>query len=497
MKEESNYPQSLFIKLFNKNKTFYYKIIKEGTYPPSNQCYYTKYSKHPIPDNYIVKTQYSKAKHLTKCFIQYKNKKPQFTIQFGLNFISKELNKIKARTNTKTNMDNKVLKISGPLLFGLTLLSVKNVRQTLSLDYNPKIHHFEDLSILTKRRKVLKIAHQVLNIVEEEKKKFFYPNDNIKIKRVQFEIGNEQFDISAISDIKQKINLKINKQIPFSLVDILQPIVFEEIEDIPDFTDKNIVTNILQKPDNDYTLVLYPATCLGMKAANAKHFCPWCDCSKANIGDTNKQITKSIEMIKINYSKMNDHLWELMLSDLGQEQVEETIWQTKILDQIKQFKVLFQFWKEKNNNNLLCTSLMGPDKLKILQNFNFTTIFQFTTPTIQVKNLWNQFYELYNLMQNKKTMRRVFREKAQNWLASFLAPSQGEPNKSNFIRGMYHIQDVTPYIHILVNHVPEFLDIYNDFGLVAFSCSTVEKKNYLQVCHYFQNILKDEGHENS
>ncbi|KAF0489343.1 hypothetical protein F8M41_022096 [Gigaspora margarita] len=50
------------------------------------------------------------------------------------------------------------------------------------------------------------------------------------------------------------------------------------------------------------------ATCLGMKAANAKHFCPWCNCTKANIGDTNKQITKTIEMVKINYSKINSHL---------------------------------------------------------------------------------------------------------------------------------------------------------------------------------------------
>ncbi|CAG8783121.1 17926_t:CDS:1, partial [Cetraspora pellucida] len=87
--KESNYPQSPFIKLFDKNRTFYYNIIKEGTYLLSNQCYYTKYSKHPIPNNYIVKTQHGKAKHLTKCSIQYKNKKPQFTIQFGLNFTSK------------------------------------------------------------------------------------------------------------------------------------------------------------------------------------------------------------------------------------------------------------------------------------------------------------------------------------------------------------------------------------------------------------------------
>ncbi|CAG8767177.1 2273_t:CDS:2, partial [Racocetra fulgida] len=65
----------------------------------------------------------------------------------------------------KIDTNNKILKISGPLLFGLTLLSIKNVCQILALNYNLKIHPFEDLNY-------------------------------IKIKWVQFEIEDEQFDIS-------------------------------------------------------------------------------------------------------------------------------------------------------------------------------------------------------------------------------------------------------------------------------------------------------------
>ena len=60
---------------------------------------------------------------------------------------------------------------------------------------------------------------------------------------------------------------------------------------------------------------------------------------------------------------------------------------------------------------------------------------------------------------------------------------------------MYHVQDITPYIHVLVNHVSEFLEIHRAFGLTAFSCSPVEKKNHMQVCLYFQNTLKDGGRE--
>ena len=62
---------------------------------------------------------------------------------------------------------------------------------------------------------------------------------------------------------------------------------------------------------------------------------------------------------------------------------------------------------------------------------------------------------------------------------------------------MYHTQDITPYIHVLVNHVAEFIDIHQEFGLAAFSCSPVEKKNHMQICLYFQNTLKDGGNKNS
>ncbi|CAG8534018.1 5749_t:CDS:2, partial [Racocetra fulgida] len=40
-------------------------------------------------------------------------------------------------------------------------------------------------------------------------------------------------------------------------------------------------------------------------------------------------------------------------------------------------------------------------------------------------------------------------------------------------------------------------NIHRDLGLMAFSYSALEKKNYIQVCRYFQNTLKDGGHDRS
>jgi hypothetical protein len=86
MIEESTYPQSPFIKYFDKKRTFHYEIIKEGVYPLNKQLCYTKKSNHPIPHSYVVKTKYGKAKHVVECLTEYVESKPLFKIRFGINF---------------------------------------------------------------------------------------------------------------------------------------------------------------------------------------------------------------------------------------------------------------------------------------------------------------------------------------------------------------------------------------------------------------------------
>ncbi|PKC67045.1 hypothetical protein RhiirA1_418594 [Rhizophagus irregularis] len=699
MKEEGTYPKSSFIKLFDNKRTYFYEIIKEGTYPLTEQLHYTRNPKHPIPHNYVVKTQYGKAMYTVECSIEYVEKKPLYKICFGVNFSREvhswetstdaackyyqEFNGMKEmeknRNRDQSNKENKG-KISGPLLFGLKLLSVERVRRTMSLDL--KIRPFIDFGNSQKRRRILGLSQSILDIVERERDNTFHPDDQIKLKQIKFEIDDDVYDINfgkvnkieeikkieavvksldkghisreayrslariedlpcekAVCDIWQKINAEMKKQVPLTLVDLLQPTKFEPIREEPNITDSEIITNMLesigkggqrritdilnyiiplyiekgiliprqstlhirisgnghnvgrkvkhvmvtmtllndlnglQKPDNHYTLVLYPgaetyeslknvltplisdlcilkekgfnqiggnqwpvelyfssdwkflAICLGMNAANAQYFCLWCDCNKNSINTTSKKINKSMDNIKVNYKQINGHikeplfhmiplqnwvvdelhiflritdrLWELMISDLRRETANEEIWKGKILSEMQRLNISFQFWHEKNTNNLSYTSLMGPDKLKVLKEFDLFAVFQSITQAIQIRALWDQFNELYHLIQDKKTTGEFFRYKAKSWLDEFTAPSTGHPNRDNFVRGMYRIQDITPYIHVLCNHVAEFLEIHHKFGLAAFSCFPVEKKNHMQVCLYFQNTLKDGGNRNS
>jgi len=76
----------------------------------------------------------------------------------------------------KNNQDQQVIttktsaKISGPLLFGLKLLSVEQVRKTMSLEIISKIRSFTELSNFTKRHKILGLLQHILDVIELEKK---------------------------------------------------------------------------------------------------------------------------------------------------------------------------------------------------------------------------------------------------------------------------------------------------------------------------------------
>ena len=127
-------------------------------------------------------------------------------------------------------------------------------------------------------------------MVEKEKKTIFHPDDRLKIKQIRFKIANELVEVNfgkldqkseeerkkaivksldhgriareayrslarieqdipcekAISDMRQKINSEMKDQIPLSLVEILQPTIFEPITEIPDITDIDIIVNLLE-----------------------------------------------------------------------------------------------------------------------------------------------------------------------------------------------------------------------------------------------------------
>jgi hypothetical protein len=69
-----------------------------------------------------------------------------------------------------------------------------------------------------------------------------------------------------------------------------------------------------------------------------------------------------------------------------------------------------------------------------------------------------------------------FQHDAKNWITLFLTPSEDIPNTRRFKKSLYQPDNMTPYIHVLVHHIPEFMAIHQKWGFKAFSCSSVKKK---------------------
>jgi hypothetical protein len=83
--ERENYPTSPEI-IYYSDRKFIYIVIQEGIYPPATQLKYTEAPNYfPVPDNYIIKTTWGRAKnsHTVQCSIYYIEEKPHYSICFG------------------------------------------------------------------------------------------------------------------------------------------------------------------------------------------------------------------------------------------------------------------------------------------------------------------------------------------------------------------------------------------------------------------------------
>ncbi|GBC16432.1 hypothetical protein GLOIN_2v1478248 [Rhizophagus irregularis DAOM 181602=DAOM 197198] len=264
------------------------------------------------------------------------------------------------------------------------------------------------------------------------------------------------------------------------------------------------------------------ATCLGFNGAHSKNFCPWCTISKSQQGDLSKEwiISKNInklieknnyyeghsrkplfDMIPLNHwipdelhvmLRITDRLWSLLIAELIEQGSFNDIARKIIIDEMKKIKINFQFWQDQGSKAWNYTSLMGDDKLKVLQFFNLTKILPRRRATM-IRDLWNKFYELYIKMKDPITKAEDFKNDAKNWLTLFLTPSEGIPNTQGFKKGLYQPDNMTPYIHVLVHHISEFMTIHQKWGLKTFSCSGIEKKNHEQVSYFFRKTMKDGG----
>jgi len=177
---------------------------------------------------------------------------------------------------------------------------------------------------------------------------------------------------------------------------------------------------------------------------------------------------------------------ECFFNDLFKKKEFERQIKNQIEQAMKSIKVHFEFFKPKSYGNKWdWTSLMGPDKKKVLQDFPITDFISGRRGE-DIQKLWHDFYNLYIILRKPNLTNSEidnFETRVKQWINLFCRPSQGQINSASQIPGLYRKEDVTPYMHIFSQHIPEFLRNLKEKNLALrlFSTSSIEIKNHNQV----------------
>ncbi|GES99712.1 hypothetical protein GLOIN_2v1768393 [Rhizophagus clarus] len=540
MEEIHNYPFNSVIKFKQPWRSFSYKVIKEGTYPNKESLAYTlPPNKYRIPDDYIIETTWGRStnQYTVQCFINYNDNKPVFQV----------CNSTLTRRATSTGK-HMITKFNEevPKFYNMEEIPVlENIR------YSVKNHIFDVHYGENKARKKQKIESVVRaldegNISREPYRRLcaiesHLPREGVVSKERQ-KINEKMAQLIPISivDINTKNQVDQSEEEDIEDEDIVQEVInaagkggYRNIKDIlqylvPDLIQKRVLNphhpiinlrisgdgrnvgkkikhviitvailddkNTLHKPNHYYTIVLYPG-CENYDSLSHM-MAPFCH----DLRDL-KDHGLVINNIRWNFQFYFSSDWKFLAICLGfnsanTELVEQNSFNDTarkiIIDEMKKIKVNFQFWQDQGSKTWNYTSLMGNDKLKVLQFFDLTKILSRRRTAI-VRDLWDKFYELYIKMKDPTTNAEDFKNDAKNWLTLFLTPSEGIPNTQEFKKGLYQPDNITPYIHVLVYHISKFMTIHHKWGLKAFSCSGIEKKNHEQVSYFFRKTMKDGG----
>ena len=138
----------------------------------------------------------------------------------------------------------------------------------------------------------------------------------------------------------------------------------------------------------------------------------------------------------------------------------------------------FHFYIGQTSKALKCRSLTGPEKLKLISNISIASLLPGlpSEKTQPIQNLWSDLLELNRIFSRRQEDLSTkdideFHEQSRKWGRDFIK--------------VYHIQNVTPYIHAMVNHVSEFMRVHG--SILPFTQQGLEKYNDVTTKMYFRS----------
>ncbi|RHZ79560.1 hypothetical protein Glove_144g138 [Diversispora epigaea] len=260
---------------------------------------------------------------------------------------------------------------------------------------------------------------------------------------------------------------------------------------------------------------------MGLNAPNSNYFCLYCEYdikSRHNMNLSwlptgNKKENKKSSIFPVinllNYIpnelhtllRLSDILMESLFKDLFRRNNFERNIKEKIEKKMSELNIHFEFYRNNSSRSSWSwTSLMGPDKKKMLQHFPVSEFISGVCGII-IENLWKEFYQLYEFMRKPNYIEEeilTFENNAKNWVKTFSQPARGQINTATAILGIYREEDVTSYMHMLTMHIPFFIRQLKEKNLAfrLFSTSSIEKKNHCQVRLFFGGTTMGGGKKN-
>lgn len=124
-------------------------------------------------------------------------------------------------------------------------------------------------------------------------------------------------------------------------------------------------------------------------------------------------------------------------------------------------------------NQLAFTDLPGPQRLILLEQTKLADFIPDFLNVDDFQNLWEGFVNIYRLIQSAETSAdaQAVGNRAKAWVTDFCTK-------------VFLAKDCTPYMHILVHHIPEFVAKYGN--ITPFSQQKFEQLNHNLTQLYFR-----------
>ena len=123
-----------------------------------------------------------------------------------------------------------------------------------------------------------------------------------------------------------------------------------------------------------------------------------------------------------------------------------------------------------NSGALKWRDLTGPEKHRLFKAINLTALFPSIEQISQIQKLWSTFYDII-LSLNSTDDHTTVETSADTWVKDFCS--------------LYQTKHVTPYVHALAMHVPQFTELYGN--IIKFTKQGQEKLNDLTTKHYLRS----------